>query len=106
MSAIRQSRTSGRRCEPRRSPRSVAVDEARPEVGFTARNGGSARGYQKLSAPLAVPTTAEPTGGQAVCFRLSHKAVGRAGWKSWNADTGCEPAGLVILKSWVSGMGL
>jgi hypothetical protein len=34
----------------------------------SAPNGGSARGYQELSAPLANPTTAEPTGGQAVCY--------------------------------------
>jgi hypothetical protein len=38
-----------------------------------ASNGGSARGYQELSAPLAIPTTAEQAGGQDVCFSLSHK---------------------------------
>jgi hypothetical protein len=30
--------------------------------------GGSARGYQELSAPLAIPATAEQAGGQAVCL--------------------------------------
>jgi hypothetical protein len=38
-------------------------------------NGGSARGYQELSAPLAIPATAEQAGGQAVCFSLSHKRI-------------------------------
>ena len=38
-----------------------------------APNGGSARGYQELSALSAIATTAEQVGGQAVCFSLSHK---------------------------------
>ena len=29
---------------------------------------GSARSYQELSAPLAIPATAEQAGGQAVCL--------------------------------------
>jgi hypothetical protein len=32
---------------------------------------GSARGYQELSAPLAIPTTAEQVGGQAVCLCIA-----------------------------------
>jgi hypothetical protein len=35
------------------------------------QNGGSARGYQELSARLAIPTTAEQAGGQAVCLCIA-----------------------------------
>jgi hypothetical protein len=34
----------------------------------SAHSGGSARGYQELSASLAVSTTADQAGGQAVCL--------------------------------------
>ncbi len=36
-----------------------------------APNGGSARGYQQLSAPLAIPTTTRQTWGQAVCLCIA-----------------------------------
>jgi hypothetical protein len=39
------------------------------------QNGGSACGYQELSAPLAIPATAEHSGGQAVCLCIT--SVGR-----------------------------
>jgi hypothetical protein len=51
----------------------LALDRVwRIKASERARTADPARGYQELSAPLANPTTAEPTGGQAVCFSLSH----------------------------------
>jgi hypothetical protein len=55
-----------------------------------APNGGSARGYQELSAPLAILTTAEQAGGQAVCLCIASAGrecallppTGRARWPS------------------------
>src|ERR1019366_1824369 len=38
----------GRRCEPRRSPRSVAMDEARPEVGLPPVTAGTRTGPYEL----------------------------------------------------------
>jgi hypothetical protein len=38
----------------------------------TIQNGGSARGYQELSTPLAIPTTAGQAGGQAVYLCILH----------------------------------
>jgi hypothetical protein len=35
------------------------------------QNSGSVRGYQELSAPLAIPATAEQAGGQAVCLCIA-----------------------------------
>jgi hypothetical protein len=34
-------------------------------------NGGSARGYQELPAPLAIPTTAEQAAARAVCLCIA-----------------------------------
>jgi hypothetical protein len=56
-------------------------------------------------APSAIPTTAEQTGGWAVCFSLSHKAVWRTGWEILERRYGCETTDLVILESWLSGVG-
>ena len=35
--------------------------------------GGSARGYQGLPAPLAIPARGHPDSGEVVFFSLSHK---------------------------------
>ena len=57
--------------------RQICVHGARCLLGLSAvQIGGSARGYQELSAPLAIPTTAEQAGAQAVCFSLSHNPKG------------------------------
>jgi hypothetical protein len=39
--------------------------------------GGSTRGYQELSAPLAIPTTAEQAGAQAACLCIASVRHGR-----------------------------
>ena len=39
----------------------------------TRDNGGSARGYQGLPAPLAIPARGHPDSGEVVFFSLSHK---------------------------------
>jgi hypothetical protein len=59
-------------------PASAQIDasgaQSAADGNYPAQSGGSARGYRELSAPLAIPTTAEQVGGQAVCFSLSHKS--------------------------------
>jgi len=45
----------------------TAPQQARP----AAHIGGSARGYQGLSARLAISTTDEQAGGQAVCLCMA-----------------------------------
>jgi hypothetical protein len=54
---------------PGREPnsRSGAVTTVSLAIQVAAQIGGSARGYQGLSARLATPTTAEQEGGLAVC---------------------------------------
>jgi hypothetical protein len=42
-----------------------------PSVPRKRQNGGSARGYQELLAPLAIPSTAEQAGGRAVCLCIA-----------------------------------
>jgi hypothetical protein len=59
-----------------RTPRSGAAQAVILVYRAAAHNGGSARGYQELSAPLANPTTAEPTGGQAVCLCMASTGPG------------------------------
>jgi hypothetical protein len=44
---------------------------ATQSTGTGAQIGGSARGYQGLSAPVAIPATAEQAGGQAVCLCIA-----------------------------------
>ncbi|HEX7266012.1 MAG TPA: macro domain-containing protein [Streptosporangiaceae bacterium] len=56
-------------CRSIRSARSSRCEVLHQQI---AQN-GSARDYQELSAPLAIPTTAEQAGGQAVWFSLLHK---------------------------------
>jgi hypothetical protein len=46
--------------------RAAADPRSRHSLG--EQNGGSARGYQELFAPLASPTTAEQPDGQAVFY--------------------------------------
>ena len=41
-------------------------------------NGGSARGYQSSLCTVGYPTTAEPTGGQAVCLCIASTGRDRA----------------------------
>ena len=45
------------------------------EGWLAARNGGSARGYQELSTPLAIPVTAKQADGQAVCLYIASAGV-------------------------------
>jgi hypothetical protein len=42
---------------------------------MAALNGGSARGYQELPAPLAIPATAEQAAARPVCFMHSQRPV-------------------------------
>ena len=46
-------------------------------------NGGSARGYQALSAPLASLTTAEHADGQAVFYASATLGVNDRGYRQW-----------------------
>ena len=62
------------------SPHNAQICAAGAERGIdaaTAPNGGSARVYQELSAPLAIPATAEQAGGQAACLCVASAGRGR-----------------------------
>src|SRR5207249_779508 len=45
---------------------------------LSIQNGGSARGYQSSLCTVGYPTTAEPTGGQAVCLCIASTGRDRA----------------------------
>src|SRR5207237_9290403 len=68
-------RTAGSaRTNPAQNP-SIGTQQPSVDHGpLKVQNGGSACGYQELSAPLAIPTTAEQAGVQAVCL-----CIGSAG---------------------------
>src|SRR5260370_1107451 len=52
---------------PQKAP--ICAAKQAPRLGtIGVQIGGSARGYQELSAPLTIPTTAGQTGDQTVCL--------------------------------------
>src|SRR6185312_7533511 len=54
--------------EPRAITTTRRAMGAGRQSAITAQNGGSARGYQELPAPLAIPTTPEQAAARPVCL--------------------------------------
>ena len=52
------------RCKADLPPISLLITRSRLHFWLLRHDGGSARGYQELFAPLAIPATAEQAGGQ------------------------------------------
>jgi len=57
-----------RRQAARRSSHSVRPERTGPEETLPVQNGGSARGYQGLPAPLAIPATATQTAARSYFY--------------------------------------
>ncbi len=79
------------------------TEAARPEAAGQSKSLRPKSRFYTTLGQTRLPSLG--SGRQAVYFSLSHKAVWRAGWESWNADAGCEIAVLGVLKSWLLGVG-
>ena len=84
----------------RRSARSAAVTLAAAAYQSSAHIGGSARGYQRASAPSAIPTMAEQAACRAVCFCIAN--AGRVAASAADSPVSLWVVSrLILLFSWL-----